>query len=102
MVRSLLGDAAAREGEPAGHLQRLAARLERRADPAGVQELDGDAHGHGEGGVGAAVGGAARHQAERIVGEGERGATVHAAGIVAVPGVRRQHAMHAARLACVA
>ena len=99
---AFLGDAAAREGQAAGHLQRLAARLERRADPAGVEKLDGDADGHGEGGIGAAVGGATGHQAERVVGEGERGTTMHAADIVAVPGLGRQHAMHAARLARVA
>ena len=91
---ALLGDAAAREGEAAGDLQRLAGRLERHADAARAQELDGDAHRHGEGGVGAAVGGAAGHQAERVVGEGQDRAAMHAAGIVAVARLGRQHAMH--------
>ena len=99
---ALLGDAAACEGEPAGHLQGLAARLERQADAAGIEEFHGDAHRHGKDRVGAAVGGAARHQAERIIGEGERGAAMHAAGVVAVALLGRQHAMHAARLARVA
>ena len=54
---ALLGDGAAREGEPAGDLERLAGGLERRADAAAAEELDGDAHRHGERGVGAAVGG---------------------------------------------
>ena len=71
MVRPSWVMRAAREGEAARHLQRLAARFERRADAARAQELDGDAHRHGEGGVGAAVGGAAGHQAERVVGEGQ-------------------------------
>jgi hypothetical protein len=93
---ALLGDAAAREGEAPGHLQRLAGRLQGRAEAAGIEELHGDADGQRERAVGAAVGGAARHQAKRVVGEGQRCAAMHAAGIVAVPRVRRQHAMHAA------
>src|SRR4249919_2516796 len=61
---ALLGDAAARESEAACHLQGLAARFERPADAAAIEEFDGDAHRYGESRVGAAVGGAAGNQAE--------------------------------------
>ena len=99
---ALLGDTAAREGEAPRDLGRFAVGLQWNADLAGREEFDGNAHRQRKRGVGAAVGRAARDDAERVVGEGQDRAAMDAAGIVRVAGFGRQDTMHGAGLPGVA